>query len=93
MGMKHTEDVIALQAIEFWSTVADQEIELNWEFVDVRVLVAQNLHRTRIDRNAGPGKRRTPRNGVAALLPNCTERHAPGSPESVAEAGRGCGRG
>ncbi|KAL4253746.1 importin beta family protein [Abortiporus biennis] len=31
MGMKHTEDSIALQAIEFWSTVCEIESELAWE--------------------------------------------------------------
>ncbi|THH30317.1 hypothetical protein EUX98_g3876 [Antrodiella citrinella] len=31
MGMKHTEDTIALQAIEFWSTVCEIEAELAWE--------------------------------------------------------------
>ncbi|TCD60502.1 karyopherin beta [Steccherinum ochraceum] len=31
MGMKHSEDTIALQAIEFWSTVCEIEAELAWE--------------------------------------------------------------
>ncbi|KAH9922336.1 ARM repeat-containing protein [Epithele typhae] len=31
MGMKHTEEKIALQAIEFWSTVCEVETDLAWE--------------------------------------------------------------
>ncbi|GJE92935.1 ARM repeat-containing protein [Phanerochaete sordida] len=31
MGMKHSEEAIALQAIEFWSTVCEAETELAWE--------------------------------------------------------------
>ncbi|KAI1790603.1 ARM repeat-containing protein [Ganoderma leucocontextum] len=31
MGMKHNEEKIALQAIEFWSTVCELETELAWE--------------------------------------------------------------
>lgn len=33
--MKHTEDSIALQAIEFWSTVCEIEAELAWELSEV----------------------------------------------------------
>lgn len=35
MGMKHTEEKIALQAIEFWSTVCELETELAWEASEV----------------------------------------------------------
>ena len=35
MGMKHSEEAIALQAIEFWSTVAETEAEIQWEMSDV----------------------------------------------------------
>lgn len=35
MGMKHTEESIALQAIEFWSTVCEIETELAWEASEV----------------------------------------------------------
>ena len=38
MGMKHTEEAIALQAIEFWSTVCETEAELAWEAAEVRDL-------------------------------------------------------
>ncbi|KAI0070966.1 ARM repeat-containing protein [Panus rudis PR-1116 ss-1] len=31
MGMKHSEEAIALQAIEFWSTVCEIEADLQWE--------------------------------------------------------------
>ncbi|CCM03217.1 uncharacterized protein FIBRA_05341 [Fibroporia radiculosa] len=31
MGMKHSEEAIALQAVEFWSTVCEIESELAWE--------------------------------------------------------------
>ena len=35
MGMKHTEEQIALQAIEFWSTVCETETEYAWEAAEV----------------------------------------------------------
>lgn len=33
--MKHSDDSVALQAIEFWSTVCDEEIELAIEAQEV----------------------------------------------------------
>lgn len=39
MGMKHTEEAIALQAIEFWSTVCEIETELAWELSEVRFVM------------------------------------------------------
>ena len=38
MGMKHSEEAIALQAIEFWSTVCEAETDLAWEAAEVRPL-------------------------------------------------------
>lgn len=35
LGMKHTEESIALQAVEFWSTVCEEEIELAIEAAEV----------------------------------------------------------
>ncbi len=35
MGMKHSEEKIALQAIEFWSTVCELETDLAWEASEV----------------------------------------------------------
>ena len=35
MGMRHPEEPVALQAIEFWSTVCDEEIELDIEASEV----------------------------------------------------------
>lgn len=37
MGMKHTEESIALQAVEFWSTVCEIETDLAWELQEVRL--------------------------------------------------------
>lgn len=36
MGMKHSEEKIAHQAIEFWSTVCELETDLAWEASEVR---------------------------------------------------------
>jgi hypothetical protein len=35
MGMRHQEEAVALQAIEFWSTVCEEEIELAIEAQEV----------------------------------------------------------
>lgn len=35
MGMRHTEEPVVLQAIEFWSTVCEEEIEINHEAQEV----------------------------------------------------------
>lgn len=35
LGMKHPEESVALQAVEFWSTVCEEEIELAIEAADV----------------------------------------------------------
>ena len=36
LGMKHPEENVALQAVEFWSTVCEEEIELAIEAAEVR---------------------------------------------------------
>ncbi|KAJ3482200.1 hypothetical protein NLI96_g7140 [Meripilus lineatus] len=36
MGMKHNDESIALQAIEFWSTVCEIETELAWELAEAQ---------------------------------------------------------
>lgn len=35
LGMKHEDETIALQAVEFWSTVCEEEIELAIEAAEV----------------------------------------------------------
>lgn len=35
MGMRHPEEPVALQAIEFWSTVCEEEIEMGVESQEV----------------------------------------------------------
>jgi importin subunit beta-1 len=35
MGMRHHQEPVALQAIEFWSTVCEEEIELSVEAQEV----------------------------------------------------------
>lgn len=36
MGMKHSDERVALQAVEFWSTVCEEEVELTLEAQEVR---------------------------------------------------------
>lgn len=46
--MKHPEENVALQAVEFWSTVCEEEIDLAIEAAEVRkyfYLVCANLLR------------------------------------------------
>lgn len=40
LGMKHHEENIALQAVEFWSTVCEEEIELAIEAAEVGVSIS-----------------------------------------------------
>lgn len=35
MGMKHSDERVALQAVEFWSTVCEEEVELAVEAQEV----------------------------------------------------------
>ena len=44
MGMKHSEETIALQAIEFWSTVCEVETDLAWEASEVCLLQHAVIH-------------------------------------------------
>lgn len=37
VGMKHADERVALQAVEFWSTVCEEEIELALEAQEVRL--------------------------------------------------------
>jgi len=39
MGMKHSDERVALQAVEFWTTVCEEEIELAHEAREVCVLL------------------------------------------------------
>jgi len=36
--MKHTDERVALQAVEFWSTVSEEEVELAIEAQEVNLL-------------------------------------------------------
>lgn len=38
MGMKHPDERVALQAVEFWSTVCEEEVDLSIEASEVRVI-------------------------------------------------------
>jgi len=39
VGMKHPDEKVALQAVEFWSTVCEEEVELALEAQEVNFLV------------------------------------------------------
>jgi importin subunit beta-1 len=45
--MKHSEERVALQAVEFWSTVCEEEIELAIEAQEVRRIVYTPVHSNR----------------------------------------------
>jgi importin subunit beta-1 len=44
LGMNHPDEQVALQAVEFWSTVCEEEIDLAIEAADVRRV---SLHMSR----------------------------------------------
>lgn len=46
MGMKHNDERVALQAVEFWTTVCEEEIELAHEAREVIVFSCFGLHRS-----------------------------------------------
>lgn len=37
VGMKHSDERVALQAVEFWSTVCEEEVDLALEAQEVRL--------------------------------------------------------
>lgn len=39
VGMKHADERVALQAIEFWSTVCEEEVDLALEAQEVKCLL------------------------------------------------------
>ena len=39
VGMKHSDERVALQAVEFWSTVCEEEVDLAIEAQEVRPFV------------------------------------------------------
>lgn len=46
MGMKHNDERVALQAVEFWTTVCEEEIELAHEAREVITLTCSGLPRS-----------------------------------------------
>ena len=46
MGMKHNDERVALQAVEFWTTVCEEEIELAHEAREVIVFPCSGLCRS-----------------------------------------------
>ena len=94
MGMKHSEEAIALQAIEFWSTVAETEAELNWEAADVRIVTFSQFSRSILFRMpsantfnyAGPGIRRSAGSRVAKLRQDGAARNPARHPEPPPQA-------
>ena len=39
VGMKHSDERVALQAVEFWSTVCEEEVDLAIEAQEVRSIL------------------------------------------------------
>lgn len=46
MGMKHEDQNIALQAIEFWSTVCESELDIEEEVEDVQIHIKCEINKT-----------------------------------------------
>lgn len=46
MGMKHNDERVALQAVEFWTTVCEEEIELAHEAREVIMFSYSGLRRS-----------------------------------------------
>ena len=44
VGMKHPDERVALQAIEFWSTVCEEEVDLALEAQEVKCLLSNYDH-------------------------------------------------
>lgn len=85
--MKHPEEAVALQAIEFWSAVCDEEQELAIEAADVSSRVHDRRNST--DR-LGRRVRRNSRGRVAKLCKDCPSRDLARLPRAPVPTGRGC---
>jgi hypothetical protein len=48
MGMKHSDEWVALQVVEFWTTVCEEEIELTHEAQEVRGMHKYYSNQSRI---------------------------------------------
>lgn len=59
--MNNEDERVALQAIEFWSTVCDEEIDIKDDVYEVREREKGNKRRTKITHSLGSGSRRTTR--------------------------------
>lgn len=62
MGMKHNDERVALQAVEFWTTVCEEEIELAHEAREVIIFSCSRPRRS--FHSLGCRLRRTTRGGI-----------------------------
>lgn len=69
MGMKHNDERVALQAVEFWTTVCEEEIELAHEAREVIALFCCGLRHSL--HSLGCGLRRTSGGRVEILRQGC----------------------
>lgn len=88
--MKNPDEKVALQAVEFWSTVAEEEIELKMEEAEVRVF-SISLSRALI-LLVGHRVRRSARAREQKVCDDSAQRHCASSPATADPTGGRCRR-
>jgi hypothetical protein len=86
--MKHPDERVALQAVEFWSTVCEEEVDLAIELQEARLFLDDRIYHPANYPIIGPRIWRTARERIQILCQDRAERDRP-SPVDAVDKTRG----